>query len=239
MITSLQHSIAGCVRILPVLILASSSPRRSRLLSLLGLDFKVISTPIDESPLPGEMPADYVLRIAAQKAAAVAGTSSPEDVVIAADTLVVLDGRFLGKPSSPEEAIDMLRSLRHRSHHVYSGLVVSTEQGKNQHSDWCMTEVTMRAYTDEEIQSYVASGDPLDKAGAYAIQHHGFYPVEKVAGCYMNVVGLPLCHLACVLSKIGHTPPNDMTQNCITHQGYNCQLTHMLFKETGAPPQAG
>lgn len=213
-----------------MLILASSSPRRSALLTALGLDFKAISVSIDESPLAGELPEKYVLRLATEKAAAIAVRHPRQDIVIAADTLVVLDGRFLGKPSTPEEAVTMLKSLRRRAHQVYSGLAVLSGNENFTLTDWCLSEVTMRDYWDEEIQAYVASGDPLDKAGGYAIQHRGFNPVEKLVGCYTNVIGLPLCHLVRLLKQSHLSPPTDITQGCITPEGYECQLTHLSFE---------
>ncbi len=222
-----------------MLILASSSPRRRALLAALGFEFTVVSACIDENPRDGESPIDYVLRIASNKAAAIARRRAPEDTVIAADTLVVLDGGFLGKPSSPEEAVTMLKSLRGRAHQVYSGLAVRGG-GENQTlTDWCRTEVTMRDYSDEEIWSYVRSGDPLDKAGAYAIQHRGFDPVEKLIGCYTNVVGLPLCHLVSLLAQFHLRPPNDITQGCRSQEGYHCRLTHLILELSDLPPWSG
>jgi len=105
----------------------------------------------------------------------------------------VLDGEVLGKPGSPQEAVAMLRRLRGRPHRVLTAIAVAT--GGSVHVDVVSTDVHMRSYTDEDIAAYVASGDPLDKAGAYAVQHAGFRPVASVCGCYQNVVGLPLCHL--------------------------------------------
>lgn len=213
-----------------MLILASSSPRRSALLAALGLDFKVISASIDESPLSGEPPEEYVVRMATEKVAAIATRRAGEDIVIAADTLVVLDGRFLGKPSTPTEAVGMLTALRGRAHQVYSGLTVRAGDAAQTLTDWCMTEVIMRDYTDKEIQTYVASGDPLDKAGGYAIQHRQFNPVASLSGCYTNVIGLPLCHLVRLLKQFHVIPPNDITQGCITPEGYDCRLTHLIFE---------
>lgn len=222
-----------------MLILASSSPRRRALLAALGFDFKVISASVDENPRDEEPPIDYVLRIAVEKATAIARKCVPEDIVIAADTLVVLDDRFLGKPSSPEEAVAMLKSLRGRPHQVYSGLAVLGGGDGQSLIDWCTTEVMMRDYSDEEIWSYVRSGDPLDKAGAYAIQHRGFNPVEKLVGCYTNVVGLPLCHLVRLLDHFQLSPPNDITQGCRSQDRYHCQLTHLVLEVSNASPWSG
>ncbi|HXZ74508.1 MAG TPA: nucleoside triphosphate pyrophosphatase, partial [Streptosporangiaceae bacterium] len=162
----------------PKLILASNSPRRRELLSLSGWAFSVQPAQVDESPLPGEKPGDYVLRLAQAKAREAAAAGRAGRLVLAADTTVALDGDLLGKPGDAAEAADMLRRLRGRSHQVYTGLAALTAPDGNLVTDLCVTAVPMRNYRDEEIEAYVASGDPLDKAGAYAIQHPGFHPVE-------------------------------------------------------------
>lgn len=122
----------------------------------------------------------------------------------------------------------MLQKLRGRSHYVYSGLSVRDTANDNVLTDLCVTEVQMRAYSDAEIDDYVATGDPLDKAGAYAIQNYNFNPVKKITGCYTNVVGLPLCHLVEVLGNLEINTPDEITRGCRTSNGYNCRLAEII-----------
>ena len=212
------------VKIVPMLILASSSPRRQFLLNFLGISFQVIPAEVDESIQDEENPKDYVLRLAHQKSLSIEPPPSNRAVVIAADTAVVDGNQILGKPASPQEAKIMLQKLRGRSHYVYSGLSVRDSANHNVLTDLCITEVQMRAYNDSEIDDYIASGDPLDKAGAYAIQNYNFNPVQKITGCYTNVVGLPLCHLIEVLGNLEVNSPEEITRGCRTGNSYNCQL---------------
>jgi MAF protein len=194
------------------MILASNSPRRKRLLSLGGWTFTVQPADIDETPLPNEDPRAYTLRLAIDKACVVAQKAAPDALVIASDTTVADGTAILGKPVDAEEATTMLRQLRGRGHWVFTAIAVAY-QGKVL-TDIGETEVWMRDYSDEEIESYVASGDPLDKAGAYAIQHAEFHPVTQVDGCYASVMGLPVCHLARLLARleIPHDPL--LPENC-------------------------
>ncbi|MGC9333411.1 MAG: Maf family protein, partial [Anaerolineae bacterium] len=190
------------------LVLASGSPRRRQLLSLLGIPFVIKAAGVDERPLPGEPPSEMVLRVSQAKAFAI-GEARPDELVIAADTVVVLDGQPLGKPEGKDGAIRMLHSLRGDPHMVYSGVAVWHVARRHMISELAESVVWMRNYSDGEIDAYVASGDPLDKAGAYAIQHPGFDPVARVEGCWLNVMGLPLCHLARALLQAGvHVPAN-------------------------------
>jgi MAF protein len=211
-----------------MLILASSSPRRQQLLSLLGVDFQVFTSEIDESVTPGEAPEDYVLRLALKKSRSISAISAARQVVIAADTAVVNRNQILGKPDNSQEAINMLRELRARCHQVFTGLVVRDTANEEVFTDLCVTDVYMRSYRDPEIKEYVASGDPLDKAGAYAIQNSGFNPVDKISGCYSNVVGLPLCHLNQLLHQMGVKFHEAATRGCRSSQGYNCQLVDKI-----------
>lgn len=188
----------------PTLILASASPRRRRLLALLGLPFAVRPADIEETSHGGEGPEEMATRLSKFKARA-AISSTPAGLVIAADTLVCLDGEVLGKPTDSGEAMDMLRRLRGRPHEVFSGVTLIDAQSGVERTKLARTTVWMRDYTDSEIAAYVASGDPMDKAGAYAIQHRELSPVDRVDGCYANVMGLPLCHLYCMLSHAGRT----------------------------------
>ena len=205
------------------LILASNSPRRKQLLALGGWSFTLAPAEVDERPLPDEAAADYVLRLAQEKARA-AAQSGADGLVLAADTTVVDEGAILGKPADAAEARSMLRQLRGRTHQVYTALAVLRSTDGRLLTDRCVTDVPMRRYSDAEMEAYVGSGDPLDKAGAYAIQHAGFHPVEKLAGCYANVVGLPLCHLARTLRKLDVRPAADIPSACQAALGYRCPV---------------
>ena len=184
------------------LILASSSPRRRQLLALLGLPFTVVRAEVDERPLPGEDPAATARRLSRAKARAAAAHVG-EGLIVAADTLVVLEGEILGKPADPAEATAMLRRLRGREHRVLSGLTLLDVASGREATEVVETRVWMRLTSDEEIAAYVSSGDPLDKAGAYAVQHAGFHPVARLWGCAANVMGLPLCRLDALLRALG------------------------------------
>lgn len=196
------------------LILASGSPRRRELLASLGVDFTVIKSDIDETQHPGEPPYDYVRRLSIEKAAAVAAKlESAADVVLAADTVVILaadtlgvteSGEILGKPADADEARAILRRLRGRSHVVCTALTVRAPD--HTLTELTRTTVLMRDYTDAEIDAYIATGDPFDKAGAYAIQHETFRPVARIEGSYTNVVGLPLETLRPMLAAVGIIP---------------------------------
>ena len=213
------------------IILASASPRRLELLRRLGLTVTVEAAAIDEEAIGGATPAEITARVAAAKAEAV---DRPEAIVIAADTAVVLRGMRLGKPHSPEEAVAMLRRLRGRRHHVLTAIAVRARG--HTHVDVVSTLVCMRQYSDQEIAAYVASGDPFDKAGAYAVQHPGFRPVARIRGCYQNVVGLPLCHLCRRLMAEGIRCPVLPPQLFREDVGGRCPVA--LFPD-GATPGNG
>jgi septum formation protein len=180
------------------LVLGSSSPRRRELLEALNLSFEVESPDVDESRFPDEPPSTYVERIARAKAAAVAGV---DVVAVAADTTVVLEGKVLGKPAHPEEARTMLRRLQGNKHEVITGLAV-VAKGET-HSLTDSTEVEMLSMTDHEIASYVAGGEPMGKAGAYALQGEGGIFVKKLIGSPSTVVGLPVHQLPRLLGRVG------------------------------------
>jgi len=201
-------------------ILASNSPRRRELLSLLDCPFQVIPADINENRQPGESPEDYVRRLACQKARAVSAVK--EGLVIAADTIVVDDDEFLGKPLDEEDARRMLTRLRGRVHQVFTGIVLIDSQTGESFEDVCRTDVPMRDYLDAEIEAYIATGDPMDKAGAYAIQHPGFHPVEGLTGCFASVMGLPLCHLAVGLRTLGYDVPESLPERCQELLDYDC-----------------
>lgn len=211
-----------------MILLASNSPRRKQLLALAGWPYRIQPAEVDETPLPGEPAEAYVLRLAESKARA-AAASAEDGLVLAADTTVVDAGAILGKPNDADQARAMLRQLRGRTHQVLTALAVLQGCSDRLLTDVCATDVPMRAYTEAEIEAYVASGDPLDKAGAYAIQHTGFHPVASLAGCYANVVGLPLCHLARTLRKLGIPPQADLSQACQAALGYQCPVYEQIL----------
>jgi len=183
---------------------------------------------ITEVDYGGESPAAMAARLSLDKArAALVYTAS--GLVVAADTLVCLEGDVLGKPANAEGAVQMLRRLRDRPHTVFSGLTVITVESAEEHSELVATTVWMRDYCDEEIAAYVASGDPLDKAGAYAIQHPGFDPVSRIAGCYANVVGLPLCHLYRLLREIGAAPGRTPVAACDQFNRRKCGVASLML----------
>jgi septum formation protein len=206
------------------LLLASSSPRRKQLLALGGWEFTTAPADVDESVLPGETPRDYVLRLAEVKARASARQARPEQVVIGSDTAVIIDSDILGKPADFAEAESMLRRLRGQTHQVFTGIAVFRPADGKFAADLCITDVPMRAYSDEEINAYVATGDPLDKAGAYAIQHPDFQPVASMSGCFASVMGLPHCHLARLLKEFGMHPAADLPDNCQAFLKYQCPV---------------
>jgi MAF protein len=210
------------------LILASGSARRRQLLSLLGIPFVVKVAGVDESRLYGEPPTELVLRVSQMKALAVRDVR-PDELVVAADTIVVLDGDILGKPSDPDDARQMLERLRGRSHVVYSGVTVWHPASRRMVSRLGETVVWMRAYTGEEIASYVESRDPMDKAGAYAIQHAVFDPVSELDGCWLNVVGLPLCHLGRALARFGVVAPANVPGTCKAFSQYDCSVSREIL----------
>ncbi|MBN1537090.1 MAG: septum formation protein Maf [Anaerolineales bacterium] len=210
------------------ILLASNSPRRRELLSLGGWPFEVVSGEVDERPTPSESSREYVLRLAQEKAKAGGVQRMAGDVVVAADTAVVDHENgaelILGKPQDALEAESMLGWLRGRIHRVYSGIAVLRIDDDLLESDVCCTAVPMRHYSDDEMLAYIATGDPLDKAGAYAIQHPDFHPVENLSGCYANVMGLPLCHLTRILASMGLLPKTDIAAACQTALHYKCSI---------------
>jgi len=207
---------------IPHLLLASQSPRRRELLALLELPFEVQVAQVAEIPQAGEPPHGLVVRLSRDKARAV--DARPNTIAIACDTVVALDGELLGKPRDAAGATTMLARLRGRSHAVYSGITVLETASGRALTDVVEAQVLMRAYSDAEITAYVASGDPLDKAGAYAIQHAEFHPVAELLGCYANVMGLPLCHLTRSLRAWGIEPVGDVPAACQARTGCQCTL---------------
>jgi len=216
-------------------ILASRSPRRKSLLRNLIDSFLIVNPDIREDLEKGESPESFVLRIAEQKAKAAGGMVQPSTgsnfVIIAADTIVVDGDRILGKPADDDQAARMLAALRGRRHTVTSGLAVYDLSRERMKTRMVSSEVAMREYTDKEISDYVASGDPLDKAGAYAIQNHDFDPAPGFRDCYANVMGLPICHLAVLFSKMGLKGKEDVAERCQDSIGYQCPVFTGILTE--------
>ncbi len=182
------------------IILASQSPRRQELLTRMGLTFTVRPAGIEETVDPGLTPQEVVMSLSRQKAGAVA-ESHPDALVIAADTIVVLDGKILGKPHSVEEAKEMLAALSGRQHHVCTGFTL--RRGERVETGCEESEVWFRDLTGAEIDAYIATGEPMDKAGSYGIQGYGALLVKGIHGDYFNVMGLPVCRLGLALKDFG------------------------------------
>lgn len=184
------------------IILASASPRRSELLESAGIVFTVVPGNIDETPLPGEEPVAHVLRLAEGKAREVSSRGVGR-FFIGADTIVLCDGEIMGKPCDNADATRMLRALSGRVHQVITGFAILDRQSGRTVSRVISTEVTFKLLDEKEIATYVATGCPLDKAGAYAIQGGAAYMVARIDGSYTNVVGLPLCEIVEALREMG------------------------------------
>ncbi|MDY0267522.1 Maf family protein [Trichloromonas sp.] len=186
------------------IVLASASPRRRELLERVGIRFRVVPSAISEEELPGESPETHVLRLSREKALEIAGRADiPGRWFIGSDTIVLRDGAILGKPVDEAEAATMLRSLSGREHRVLSGYAVHDRVTGTTHADVVTTQVRFKPLTAAEIAGYIATGEPMDKAGAYAIQGIGVFMVEAIAGSYTNVVGLPLCEVVATLERLG------------------------------------
>lgn len=186
------------------LILASASPRRRELVGRLGIPYSIEPADVDEEGIEAAFtgdPLDLAPHLAAIKARTIGERHGDDVLVLAADTTVVLDGSILGKPRDAEEAWAMLRRLRGRTHIVSTGTALWYHDQMT--IDAGRTPVEMRDYTDEEIARYIATGDPFDKAGSYAIQHPEFQPVARINGCATNVIGLPLCLVAAQMRMLG------------------------------------
>ncbi len=229
-----------------IILLASASPRRRELIKLLGLPVETTSADIDEVPLPAERADEMARRLSAEKARAALSfyrhssawpLSAPQAsyagtcILLASDTVVSLDGEPLGKPRDTAEARSMLRRLRGRAHQVYTAVTLIDLETDRSVTDLASSDVPMRRYTDEEIETYIASGDPFDKAGAYAIQHTGFHPVENFAHCFANEMGLPLCHVTRALRQLGVAVPNDVAGLCQAHIHYACPVFEEILDQ--------
>ncbi len=240
----------------PQLLLASTSPRRRQLLALGNWTFHVIEVNVDESRQNFEEPDQYVLRLAETKARSAAVNANDRKIVLAADTAVVDGGDILGKPGDSAEASAMLRRLCGHTHQVYTAIAVlgpaaGDHSSETSHpvlvstaprpmmnkinnqptliTDLCVTDVPMRNYSDEEIARYVESGDPLDKAGAYAIQYADFNPVAVMRGCFASVMGLPLCHVLRCLRILGFREDDSIASACQKFLAYRCPVSDEIL----------
>jgi septum formation protein len=218
-----------------VIVLASNSPRRKQILALGGWDFLILPAEINEDPYPGEGAQPYVLRMAEQKAREASQKAPPNSLVLGADTSVILIDEkggevILGKPADENEAGVMLEKLRGKVHYVYTGLSIINTVEDKQLSETCSTAVKMRDYSVAEVEAYISTGDPMDKAGAYAIQHLVFDPVESLEGCYTNVVGLPLCLVERLLFESGFQIKADITRECKPENSQPCLVYRRVLE---------
>ncbi len=219
-------------------ILASKSPRRQELLRNLIDQFFVINPEVDETIVSGEKPAEFVERLAKEKAIMagekVAGSSLNDLFVIGADTIVVDNDEILGKPIDEDDARRILEQLKGKTHFVLSGVALYNPFSKEIESSVISTEVMMRDYHEIEIQAYIDSGDPFDKAGAYAIQNQSFNPVPQMTDCYANVMGLPLCDLYLLMKSMDLEANHQVAENCQVSIQYQCPVyQNKLLTETG------
>jgi len=212
-----------------VLILASQSPRRRELLTLLGIPFESLTTDIDESLLPGEQPEAYVRRLSREKAVTASERTPVDAIILACDTTVADGDLILGKPANTAEAETMLRRLRNRTHVAITAVTILDAASGRTITQAAVSPVTMRGYTDAEITAYIESGDPFDKAGAYAIQHVDFHPVAGFDHCFANVMGLPLCHITRMLRELGIEAPTNVPVSCQNHIFYECPVFESIL----------
>jgi len=209
--------------------LVSNSPRRREMLGWLNWDLEASAANIDESRRARESPEKYVLRLSSEKVNFPIPGAASNDVAIAADTIVVLDGEILGKPADGAQAHAMLSQLKARDHWVMTAIAVKYANAEDVFQDVCRTRVQMRNYSDAEIDGYVRSGDPMDKAGAYAIQNKTFHPVVDFKGCFASVMGMPLCHLERILQKLSISELTGLGVICQNHLKYSCAITGRIM----------
>jgi MAF protein len=205
------------------------------LIRLLGGEVRLSPVDVDEEPRVGESAVALTQRLARAKAEAAARSAPTGAIVVAADTIVADGDGLLGKPADEDEARAMLRRLRGRTHQVITTIVVAGPDGATTLTDACSTDVPMRAYSDDEIERFVASGAAADKAGAYAIQDSGFDPVDvkTLHGCFANVMGLPMCHLVRTLRRVGVEPSQDVPSACCALTGYACPVYEEILEGAG------
>lgn len=204
-------------------VLASNSPRRKQLFGLGGWDFTVIVADIDETPFEDESPREYVIRLAQAKALEIQPRAEADAVILGSDTTVVDGNEILGKPVDEADARRILKQLRGRVHQVYTAIAIL--RGDKIVTDLSITDVPMRNYSDAEIEAYIQTGDPMDKAGAYAIQHPEFKPVSVLEGCRASVMGLPMCHVLRTLSQFDIVASADVPSACQSLLQYDCKVS--------------
>ena len=209
-------------------VLASNSPRRKQLFGLGGWEFTVIVADIDETPFEDESPREYVLRLAQAKALAIQPRAESDAVILGSDTTVVDGNEILGKPVDEADARRVLKQLRGRVHQVFTAIAILRD-GKIL-TDLSIIDVLMRDYSDAEIEAYIQTGDPIDKAGAYAIQHPEFRPVAVLEGCRAGVMGLPMCHVLRTLRQFDITASADVPAACQTLLKYDCKVSSEILK---------
>lgn len=228
-----------------MLVLASNSPRRKELLKITGVDFTSRSPEVDERVAVGEHPEAYTRRMARTKARAIAaqnGTGWTDgDLILAADTAVIDGGpggsvhnrghsTILGKPADAVQAERMLLQLKGHTHQVCTATVVLDPLRDSINEAVVISTVYMRDYLPAEVSAYISSGDPFDKAGGYGIQHPTFQPVEMVAGCYPNVMGLPVCQVVRLMTEMGHTPASMDISDCRMSE-HPCRIYRTAIQE--------
>jgi len=199
------------------------------MLSWIGWFFNAVSSQVDESIGLDEPALDYVKRLALSKASIEVKDAREGDVIIAADTIVVLDGKIIGKPLDPHNAYEILQLLRNREHWVVTALAVRQAGQKEILLEICQSQIQMRDYSDEEVNMYITSGDPMDKAGAYAIQNDMFHPVVNFSGCVASVMGMPLCHLERTMRKNLNYQPCNATEICQKNLKYRCPISERVM----------
>jgi septum formation protein len=210
-------------------LLASTSPRRREMLSWLMSGFGTYASDIDESVLENEEAIPYVIRMAESKALKAIEEVKCYPFILSSDTIVVYEGEILGKPLDSEHARKMLQRLRGKIHKVFTAVTVAKPQSGIVFTVCCVAEVPMRQYSDEEIEAYILSGDPFDKAGSYAIQNESFHPVEHFSGCFACVMGLPLCHVIRHMKKLDLPMPDDPKEICYEHLDYDCEISSSVL----------
>ena len=203
------------------IVLASASPRRRQLLAGMGLDFDVIPANVPEDPRPGENPAKLVKRLSSAKAETVA-SSLDGGIVIGADSMVVHDGEAIGKPVDADDARRMLLRIRGTRHQVFTGITLVDAASGRKLTEYLASDITLRHFSEKEMEESIASGTPMDKAGAYAVQDQVFHPAQSWEGCYTNIVGLPLCRLLEMAARLGHPFPHAKSDDVPPGCGPDC-----------------
>ena len=213
------------------LILASASPRRKELLELTGLAFEIRPVTMDETSFLDGSPLKLAQQIAYEKASEAVKSAPENSLVLTADTVVINNDDILGKPDTQQDAVDMLMHLRDGRHDVITSLVLVDRHARRQIHESCTTNVPMRAYTDPEIENYVASGSPMDKAGAYGIQDDdpGLVEIGDLRGCFANVMGLPICHFTRAMQMLDREVNADIPANCRQFTGYDCPVYEAIL----------